>query len=140
MKIYLYDKERRLFAEDVAERDPVNPERWLIPADATTVVPPAELAGYRRVFDAVLNAWNQELIPVTAADAPAAEKTPAQKRKEEIILQMDVLDKSSIRAMRAILAAQNTLGAVVDPADVQRVKDVDANVKLLRDELKALVV
>ena len=57
MNIYHYDKIGVYQGTTVARQDPLEPGRYLVPRNATTVAPPAEESGKARVFNGT--AWVQ---------------------------------------------------------------------------------
>lgn len=72
MKIYHHDSETGLFiGEGLADADPLEPDNWLIPAQATTVAPPEHVEGSTRHF--VAGGWEYREIP-----QPEPEPEPVQ--------------------------------------------------------------
>jgi hypothetical protein len=61
MKIYNYNEHGYYTSESTADESPLEPGKFLIPANATKIAPPAEQAGSRRKF--VGGSWQQETIP-----------------------------------------------------------------------------
>lgn len=74
MKIYHYDENAQFVGEGVADADPLEHGRWLIPANATNVAPPEHVEGSTRHF--VAGGWEYR-------DIPAPEPEPVQP---EIVL------------------------------------------------------
>lgn len=120
--IYHFDPySGELLSQGVADPDPLNPGTWLIPANATTEVPPSCGPGERSVFAG--GAWSVEIIPQpapppepTAHELWAAYQTQAQAAltKSDIVLLRCIengvavpADWASYRkSLRAILGAK----------------------------------
>ena len=68
--------------------------------------------------------------------APTPEQQ-AEMRRQEILSELDRIDRASSRSLRAILTAQ-AAGAEPTQADVQMLATYEAEAVALRDELKAL--
>lgn len=74
---------------------------------------------------------------------PAPEPTPptpeefAEQRRQEILAELDRIDRASARSLRAILTAQ-AAGQEPDKADVEMLAEHEANAKKLRAELAGL--
>ena len=74
MKIFHYDWQTgALLGEGLADESPLEPGVWLIPAQATDVVPPEPLEGHQVVWTG--EEWIQQALPEPAADI-ALEVTP----------------------------------------------------------------
>jgi hypothetical protein len=70
MKIHHYDQNTgEYLGEGVADADPLEPGRWLIPANATNVQPPEHVEGSTRHF--LAGGWEYRDIP-----APVPEPVP----------------------------------------------------------------
>jgi hypothetical protein len=61
MKIYHHDQDGKFISEGAADADPLEPGRWLIPANATTVAPPDHVKGSTRHF--IAGGWEYREIP-----------------------------------------------------------------------------
>ena len=68
--------------------------------------------------------------------APTAEEL-AQQRRQEILAELDRIDRASSRALRAVLTAQSA-GQEPESADVERLAEYEASAKALRAELPEL--
>lgn len=74
---------------------------------------------------------------------PAPEPTPptaeelAKQRRQEILMELDRIDRASSRSLRAILTAQ-AAGQEPDKADVEILAEHEADAKALRAEMAAL--
>lgn len=68
--------------------------------------------------------------------APTAEEI-AEQRRQEILAELDSIDRASSRSLRAILTAQ-TAGDEPDEKDLSMLADHEADAKRLRAELAAL--
>lgn len=69
--IYHYDENGQFVGQGVADADPLEPGRFLIPANATNVAPPDDVQGSTRHF--VAGGWEYRDIPVIV---PEHEPTP----------------------------------------------------------------
>jgi hypothetical protein len=81
--IYNYDDTGKLIGHTLADESPLEPQVFLIPANATMLVPPSVLAGQFARFHS--NAWTVETIPVPIPVTPAQPSLTdlkAQKRAE----------------------------------------------------------
>lgn len=75
MKIHHYqEKTGELIGEGFADRDPMEADRWLIPAHATNVTPPDHMDGSTRHF--IAGKWEYREIPPPPPE-PVAETTAA---------------------------------------------------------------
>lgn len=68
--------------------------------------------------------------------APTAEEI-AEQRRQEILAELDRIDRASSRSLRAILTAQ-AAGREPDAADTAMLETYEAEAVALREELKAL--
>lgn len=67
---------------------------------------------------------------------PTAEEL-AQQRRQEILAELDRIDRASSRSLRAIIAAQ-IAGQEPASADVERLAGYEASAKALREEMAEL--
>lgn len=126
MRIYHYHAETlELIAESIADADPLEEGRHLIPAQATDIAPPAVLVGKTRHFEA--GAWVYRDIPVppappvpTAAEIKAATNAP-------ILAQIATIEARQGRALREVALGQ--AGAVA------RMQTLDTQIVALRAQL-----
>ena len=91
----------------------------------------------------VAGIWECGLFRITDADktlysviAPEP-VTQAEIRIAEIESELTAIDAASARPLRAILAA-TTSGGTADPADTAKLAELEAQAKVLREELAAL--
>ena len=70
--------------------------------------------------------------------APTAEEL-AQQRRQEILAELDRIDRASSRALRAVLAAQSA-GQEPNATDVEKLSEYEESAKALRTELAELNV
>ena len=74
---------------------------------------------------------------------PAPEPTPptpeelAEQRRQEILSELDNIDRASSRSLRAILTAK-TAGQEPDTADIEMLAEHESDAKKLRTELAGL--
>lgn len=164
LKIYTYDKNNEYIGESATMLDPEETKKqgkdvWLMPPHCTTVKPDTR-EGYVPVWDG--HAWEyvedhrgekgwvnrvpveiKELGPLPdgfATDEP--EPTPeeqAELRRQEILAELDRIDRASSRALRAVLTAQSA-GQEPVSADVEKLAEYEASAKALRVELAGLEV
>lgn len=162
LKIYIYDKNNEYIGESATMLDPAETRKqgkdvWLMPPSCTTAKPDMR-EGYAPVWNG--SAWEyiedhrgekgwvnrvpvevRELGPLpdgftTEEPAPTAEEL-AEQRRQEILAELDRIDRASSRSLRAIIAAQSA-GQEPDSADVSRLAEHEAAAKGLRLELAAL--
>lgn len=107
MQIWNYDpSQENILAhggQSFADPDPMNPEQWLIPANATPVPAIPEQPGKTRHFDAVSSVWYYKDIPQAPVEPPP---TPDQI-KDSIIsaVQSRLDDFARTRNYDGILSA-----------------------------------
>lgn len=78
MKIHHYDQNTgEYLGEGVADADPLEQGRWLIPANATNVQPPEHVEGSTRHF--VAGGWEYRDIPVIVPEPEPAPYVPTYK-------------------------------------------------------------
>lgn len=159
--IYTYDENNEYLGKSATILDPEESKKQgkdvlLMPPNSTTIEPDAR-EGYVPVWNG--GAWEyiedhrgergwvnrvpfeiKELGPLPdgfAAEEP--EPTPeelAERRRQEILAELDRIDRASSRSLRAIIAAQ-AAGQEPASADVARLAGYEAEAKALRAELKA---
>lgn len=121
MQIHHYHPDTGIYqGSSDADADPLEPGRWLIPANSTTDAPPSVPAGQRAKWTGA--AWALEAIP--APPPEPAQPTAAEIRRGEILAALHRIDSKSIRALRE--------------GDAARVADWEANAATLRAELATL--
>lgn len=134
MQIHHYHQETGEYVgSSEADRDPLEPVRFLIPASATTDAPPAPGAGQFAAREG--GAWVIKTRP-----APAPEPTPpsaAQIRAGQIRARLAAIDAESIRAMRASVTARNG-NKPVPQADAGKLDTLETEAAALRAELAGL--
>lgn len=134
MKIYHYEKDRGLFlGEGMADTDPMRGGFWIIPANATTKAPPADVAEKTRHWSGTK--WVYQNVP--ELPEPDAEPTPAQARRKDILLTLEAIDTESVRPARALSLALVD-ASVPNAYDVQKLVDLEAQAKALRAEFVTL--
>ena len=162
LTIYTYDENNEYAGEFVTMLDPEETKKqgkdvWLMPPNATTVKP-AKKKGYAPVWNG--KAWEQvedhrgekgwvnrepvtikEIGPLpvvfsTEKPEPTAEEQ-AEQRRQEILAELDRIDSTSARSLRACMAAQN-VGQEPAQADVLKLAEYEAQALALRDELAGL--
>lgn len=164
MQIYHYDAHNQAYiGTSTARPDPLEHERFLIPANATTEAPPDAIDGQVACWTGVSwevtadhrntkywlpgDDWNTparnmaDLGPLpdgavfVAPDKPVFELI--EERRAEITTALSTLDAVAIRPTRAILAAQ-LAGETPDAVDTARLAEIEAQAQALRDELAGL--
>lgn len=162
LEIYTYDKNNEYIGKSATMLDPEETKLqgkdvWLLPPNST-VVKPEIREGFVPVWNG--EAWDyvedhrgsrgwvnrvpveiKELGPLpdgfsTEEPVPTPEEL-VEQRKQEIIAELDRIDRASSRSLRAILAAQSA-GHEPDAADVERLAGYEASAKALRAELAGL--
>ncbi len=129
MRIFHIDDSGNFIGEGLADVDPLDSGRWLVPAGAVLDEPPAVPSGMRAVR--VGSVW--EVVNIPVIPAPLAQ-SPAQRRAGEIRARLAAIDMDSIRALRAKSAGKGK------SADDTKLAALDAEADTLRAELAALVV
>ena len=160
--IYTYDKNNEYLGESATILDPEESKKQgkdvlLMPPNSTTIKPVMK-EGCAPVWNG--STWEYiedhrgekgwvNRIPVEIRElgplpdgftAEEPEPTPeelAQQRRQEILAELDRIDRASSRALRAILTAQ-LAGQEPDSADVSRLAGYEAEAKALRAELAEL--
>lgn len=160
-EIYLYNENNEYIGKSMTMLDPeetkIQGKDVLLMPPNSTAVKPDEREGRVPVWNGA--SWDyvedhrgekgwvnrvpfeiKELGPLPAGfttDKP--ESTPeekAQQRRQEILAELDRIDRASSRSLRAIIAAQ-AAGQEPASADVARLAGYEAEAKALRAELKA---
>ena len=152
--IHTYDTSTREYLKTL---DWTPPNEWVaLPADATTIQPPAQREGFTIVLNLAGDAWEhiedhrgkagfvegqphtvRDLGPLPAgwsdtAPEPAPEQQTVQRRIE-ILRELDAVDLQSVRPVRAKLAGMAT-------AEDERVlSELESRAAALRTELATLV-
>lgn len=101
MKIYNYHPETgAMLGEGTADADPLEPERFLIPANATTTAPPAPGAGQFVVWTGI--AWELRAVPPPPPPEPPA---PSPTESELAKLRIEILEREQMmpRATREFM-------------------------------------
>lgn len=146
MKAYKYDRTTKEHdGEQVCQIDPVATRReghsvYLLPAHCTFAPPPEPQTGKKIVFKN--GGWEYEDIVIAPVPAPTKTALEAcgysaeerqeqaeQKRRADIMAQLDALDLKCIRALRAISAGTGT------EADTKRLAELEAQAEELRKKL-----
>lgn len=141
--LYHYHRETgELIGQSLADLDPMQPGRWLIPANATTLQPPAPGAGQFPAWngaDWVLRAVPQPVpAPAPPPQEPPPEPTPyVPSRAEGIRVRLSMIDKESIRPARAVAAAL-AAGKPAPEFDAAKLASIEAEATTLRAELAGL--
>lgn len=102
-----------------------------IAASATWPAP-----GMVKVDFEVVRGYDGKLYEKGKEPSPTA-KEQAEQRKQEILTELDRIDRASSRSLRAVLAAQSA-GQEPDSADVERLAGYEASAKALRAEMAGL--
>lgn len=155
MKIYQYHPEtKELLNVSIAPKNPLESDKYLIPAYATTEIPPETKRGEIPIYE---NGWKveedhreevfydkegNEVIIEEIGDIPEnllKEKPKERKRKndttkklQEALARLDRIDFLSIRPLRAKIAGKAT------KKDEQILEDLEKEAKKLRKDLKKL--
>lgn len=160
--VYTYDKNNEYLGESATILDPEESKKQgkdvlLMPPNSTTIKPDMKY-GYAPVWNG--SAWDyvedhrgkkgwvnrvpveiKELGPLPAGfTANEPELTPeetASARRQEILAELDRIDRASSRSLRAIITAQ-AAGQEPASADVERLARYEAEAKALRAELAGL--
>lgn len=135
MRIFHFNEQGALLGEGRADADPMQPERWLIPAQSTTIEPPTALPGHHVLFDG--SAWKQEPLPEPIAEMPVNQPSAADLRRFDIHADLTSIDYDSVRPSRAIALAI-AAGQVPAAADVAKLAELEQRAEALRNELRAL--
>lgn len=164
LEIYLYDENNEYVGKSVTMLDPEETkiqgrDVWMMPPNSTVMKPEIH-KGFVPVWNG--EAWDyvedhrgekgwvnrvpveiKELGPLpdgfsVEEPAPTAEELAVQRR-QEILAELDRIDRASSRSLRAIIVAQ-TAGRAPDAADVERLDGYEASAKTLRIELAGLEV
>ena len=146
-KIYHLGERGELIGEGVADVDPLNPGRFLIPRQAVTVAPPVESApagkewafgdvetesagvgidGEPVTLVSVVRQWRAVDLPAPPMAPELPQRSPAEVRREEIMLELSAIDARSIRPLRE--------------GDAARVAQLESQAAALRVELAGLGV
>lgn len=94
------------------------------------------LPGFVPVNFEVVTGYDGKLYEKGKEPSPTA-KEQAERRKGEILAELDRIDRASSRALRAVLTAQSA-GQEPDAADVERLAGYEAEAKALRAEMAGL--
>jgi hypothetical protein len=128
MRIFHYDETGLYVGEGIAKPSPLEPGRYLVPARATDLQPPAVGEGERARFDG--SAWQIEQIP-----EPEPESVPDLTPEEQIeannapiLAQILELEARQARAVREALLGQ--AGAI------ERLEGIEAEIVVLRGMLQ----
>lgn len=152
--IYTYDTRTREYLKTL---DWTPPNEWVaLPADATTLQPPAQREGFACVLNLAGDVWEhvedhrgkagyveghhhtvRDLGPLPAGWSDTApEPTPEQQtaqRRIEIQRELDAIDLQSVRPLRAKLAGTATA------EDERILSELESRAAALRTELATLV-
>jgi len=84
LRVYSYSRVTgELIGEDRADVDPLQPDKWILPAHSTPKAPPEDIPpGQRAIFDSEADQWNLEPIPAAAAPEPVFELTGTETIEE----------------------------------------------------------
>jgi hypothetical protein len=105
MNIYHYHPNtQQLIAAGVADSSPLEPGKWLVPAHATELEPPASVEN--KTIHFMDGAWVFQDIPVPVPELPPSPPTPEQIKKEFVNLIQSKLDNfAKERGYEGILSA-----------------------------------
>lgn len=136
MPVHEFDRDTgEHIGQGFAYRDQMEPGRWIMPPNATQDEPPkpAEGEGVKRQG----GAWAIFKRPAPAVPAPEPAIDPKVKRRAEINMRLDMIDRKSTRSVRESLIAQ-AAGKPVPAFAVKKLGDLEAEAALLRAELVGL--
>lgn len=120
-----------MMGEGMADVDPLEPGRFLIPASATTDAPPTPGAGQ-------FAAWNGNAWELRAMPPPAPEPAPYVPSRADVIRgRLAQIDRESIRPARAVAAAL-AASQTVPAFDAAKLAALETEAAALRAELAAL--
>jgi len=109
MKIYDYDENGVFLRERDARRDPRNPDRFVIPGRATTIEPPAQIAGHARVFKD--GAWSQ-------VEDHRGETYWLADKSEHVVKDLGPLPDGALSAKPAPSLAERKAAAIAQAQDI----------------------
>ena len=134
MKIYHYDPETgEYIKEGMADNNPRNPGKPLVPAFATTVKPPPEENGYNRFFQN--GEWCLvEDPPPNDMGQPEELRSPDEERVAKV--NRALLDIRSVRTIREWIAGDDNVKA----AAYERLRGYEEEAKKERGKLGTVVV
>lgn len=164
LNIYIYNENNEYVGESVTMLDP---EETKIQGRDVWMMPPNSTATKPEIREGFVPVWNGEAwdyvedhrgekgwvnrVPVEIKElgplpdgfsveepVPTPEELAGQRR-QEILAELDRIDRASSRSLRAILTAQSA-GQAPDAADVERLAGYEASAKGLRAELMRLGV
>lgn len=130
MIVYIYDNNKKFMGSSQAQLDPLETERkgenvYILPANSTTIAPPAQKDGYNIVWNGV--SWGYQEIP-------------KPKEPDPYILTEEDLKRNKIGEIQARLTelsqdfVQANLGAVINDIESRK-----AEFKNLHNELRVLL-
>lgn len=134
MKIYHYDPETKEYLkEGIADANPRNPKKPLVPAHATAIRPPAPIEGHALRF------LNDEWVHVELPK-PIEEKQDERQQEptdeQEVRMRLNVIDTLSVRAIREWIAGDDTTRAQA----YERLRRYEEEAKAERGRLIPVVV
>lgn len=142
--LYHYHRETgELIGQSMADPDPMEPGRWLIPANATTLTPPAPGPGQFPAWNGA--DWVLRDLPQPAPEPappppqePPPEPTPyVPSRAEQIKVRLSMIDMASIRPARAV-ASSIAAGQTAPAFDAAKLASLETEAAALRAELAGL--
>ena len=138
MIIYFFDPiTRRYIGDGQALSNPLEPEKPIIPGNATVKQPPQISEGQRTIFDGL--GWAVEEIPVSPAPPePTREELDAQWNAY-IIAQIVTLESKSARALREISVYAGTTDSdnqVILTTAQTKLAEYESQIITLRSQLK----
>lgn len=130
MIVYIYDNNKKFMGSSQAQLDPLETERkgenvYILPANSTTIAPPAQKDGYNIIWNGV--SWGYQEIP-------------KPKEPDPYILTEEDLKRNKIGEIQARLTelsqdfVQANLGAVINDIESRK-----AEFKNLHNELRVLL-
>lgn len=136
LPVHEFDRETgEYIGQGFAYRDPMQAGRWIVPPNATQDEPPkpAEGEGIKREGEK----WAVFTRPKPADPAPNQAAEPKVKRRAEINMRLEMIDRKSTRSVREWMLAQ-AAGKPAPAFVVKKLADMETEAAALRVELAGL--
>lgn len=130
------DSDGYFIGEAIADESPLEPGVYHIPAGAIDRSPPASVEAGKR-YRTWGNGWRGEAVPAPEVPPEVPQMTAAEKRRQEIEMQLFGFDMQSIRALRVALIEQGN-GRAVPAFEKAKLSEIEASAAALRAELAGL--